>query len=240
MLNQTQDVTIENEFEGKRGSVCCQAGLCSICRDPCRYFYTHNIHKELTTWKRIRIERLIVAYTLKFVTIYKSPNYTAGFTSTHMLDKVIPQPSKLILRLSSDFDGDANNRSFTSCIVSSDILRLPACCVRRIPLVSNFLTNFWMQHFDGARLSPNSVRNAIWHALNEPVCQYLRTRNTRCSTVYIFTHAAFDSQLPRCGNAEHRQMQVTGRVQYIAGGVHVVFHRCRYVYINFQVIISII
>jgi len=42
-----------------------------------------------------------------------------------------------------------------------------------------------MQHFDGARLSPNSVRNAVWHALNEPVCQYLRTRNPRCSTVYL-------------------------------------------------------
>ena len=55
----------------------------------------------------------------------------------------------------------------------------------RLPLVSNFSTNSWMQHFDGARLSPNSVRNAIWHALNEPVCQYLRTRNRRCSTVYI-------------------------------------------------------
>ena len=37
----------------------------------------------------------------------------------------------------------------------------------RVPPVSNFLTNFWMQHFDGARLSPNSVRNAVWHALNE-------------------------------------------------------------------------
>jgi len=55
----------------------------------------------------------------------------------------------------------------------------------RLPLVCNFLTNFWMEHFDGARLSPNSVRNAVWHALNEPVCQYLRTRNPRCSTVYI-------------------------------------------------------
>ena len=55
----------------------------------------------------------------------------------------------------------------------------------RLPLVSNFLTNFWMQHFDGARLSTNSVRNAVWHALNEPVCHYLRTRNPRCSTVYI-------------------------------------------------------
>jgi len=34
-------------------------------------------------------------------------------------------------------------------------------------------------------------------------------------------------------------MQITGRVQYIAGGeVHAVFHRCRYVYINSQVIIS--
>ena len=55
----------------------------------------------------------------------------------------------------------------------------------RLPLVSNFLTNFWTQHFDGARLSPNSVRNVVWHALNEPVCQYLRTRNPRGSTVYI-------------------------------------------------------
>jgi len=55
----------------------------------------------------------------------------------------------------------------------------------RLPLVSNFLTNFWMQHFDGARLSSNSVRNAVWHALNEPACQYLGTRNPRCSTVYI-------------------------------------------------------
>jgi len=55
----------------------------------------------------------------------------------------------------------------------------------RLPLVSNFLTNFWMQHFDGGRLSPNSVQNAVWHALNEPVCQYLRKRNPRFSTVYI-------------------------------------------------------
>ena len=55
----------------------------------------------------------------------------------------------------------------------------------RLTLVSNFLTNFWMQHFDGARLSPNSVRNAVCHSLNEPVCQYLRTRNPRCSTVYV-------------------------------------------------------
>ena len=54
-----------------------------------------------------------------------------------------------------------------------------------LPLVSNFLTNFWMEHFDGARLSPNSVRNAVGHALNEPVCQYLRTRSPHCSTVYI-------------------------------------------------------
>jgi len=55
----------------------------------------------------------------------------------------------------------------------------------QLPLVSNVLTNFWMQHFDGARLSTNSGRNAVWHALNEPVCQYLRARNPRCSTVYI-------------------------------------------------------
>jgi len=55
----------------------------------------------------------------------------------------------------------------------------------RLPLVSNFLTNFWMQHVDGARLSQNSVRNSVWHALNEYVCQYLRKRNPRCSSVYI-------------------------------------------------------
>jgi len=55
----------------------------------------------------------------------------------------------------------------------------------RLPLVSNFLSNFWIQYFDGERLSPNSVRNTVWHALNEPVCQYLRMRNRRCSTVYI-------------------------------------------------------
>jgi len=42
-----------------------------------------------------------------------------------------------------------------------------------------------MQHFDGARLSPNSVPNAVWHALNDPVCQYLRTTNPRSSTVCI-------------------------------------------------------
>ena len=55
----------------------------------------------------------------------------------------------------------------------------------RLPLVSNFSTNFWMEHFDGAHLSSNSVRNAVWHALNEPVCRYLLKRNPRCSTVYI-------------------------------------------------------
>ena len=54
----------------------------------------------------------------------------------------------------------------------------------RLPLVSNFLTNFWVQNVDGACFSPNSVRNAVWHALNEPACQYLRTRNSLCSTVY--------------------------------------------------------
>jgi len=41
-----------------------------------------------------------------------------------------------------------------------------------------------MEHFDGARHSPNSIGNSVWHALNEPVCQYLRTRNPRCLTVY--------------------------------------------------------
>ena len=55
----------------------------------------------------------------------------------------------------------------------------------RLPLVYNFLTNFLMQHFDVARLSPNSVRNAVRRALDEPVCQYLRTITPRCSTVYI-------------------------------------------------------
>ena len=55
----------------------------------------------------------------------------------------------------------------------------------RLPLVYNFLTNFWVQNFDVARLSPNSVWNAVWHALNEPVYQYLRTRTPRCSIVYI-------------------------------------------------------
>ena len=47
----------------------------------------------------------------------------------------------------------------------------------RLPVVSNFLTNFWMQHFDVAHLLPNSARNTVWHALNEPVCQCLRMRN---------------------------------------------------------------
>ena len=42
-----------------------------------------------------------------------------------------------------------------------------------------------MEHFDGARLSTNSIRNAVWHALNEPVCRYLLTRKPRCSTVCI-------------------------------------------------------
>jgi len=42
-----------------------------------------------------------------------------------------------------------------------------------------------MQQFNGARLSPNSVRNAIWHALSETVYKYLQMRNLRCSTVYI-------------------------------------------------------
>jgi len=28
--------------------------------------------------------------------------------------------------------------------------------------------------------------NAVWHALNEPVCQNLRTRNPCCSTVYKY------------------------------------------------------
>jgi len=48
----------------------------------------------------------------------------------------------------------------------------------RLPLVSNFLTNFWTEHFDGARLSPNSFRNAVWHALNEPVCHFFKVSVT--------------------------------------------------------------
>ena len=55
----------------------------------------------------------------------------------------------------------------------------------RLPLVSNFLTNFWIEHFEGARLSANSIRNAVWHAWNENFCQYLRARTPRCSTLYI-------------------------------------------------------
>ena len=71
----------------------------------------------------------------------------------------------------------------------------------RLPLVSNFLTNFWMQHYDGAFFSPNSVQNAIWHALNESVCRYLQTSNLRCSTVYIdnsLGSLARDSPCIRC------------------------------------------
>ena len=64
----------------------------------------------------------------------------------------------------------------------------------RLPLVSNFLTNFWIQHFVGIRLALNSVRNAVWHALNEPVCQYLRTRNPRCSTVYVDNYFGASSE----------------------------------------------
>jgi len=56
----------------------------------------------------------------------------------------------------------------------------------QLPLVSNFLTNFWTEHFDGACLSPNSVRNAVWHALNEPVLPvFTNEKKKRCSTVYI-------------------------------------------------------
>ena len=64
MLNQTENVTIENEFEEKRGSVCCQTGLRSFRTDFCRYFYTPKIQKELTAWKGIRIEKLLVAHTI--------------------------------------------------------------------------------------------------------------------------------------------------------------------------------
>jgi len=53
----------------------------------------------------------------------------------------------------------------------------------RLPLASNFLTNFWVQHFDGARLSTNSVRNAVWLALIEPVCS-IYERETRAFRLY--------------------------------------------------------
>ena len=68
----------------------------------------------------------------------------------------------------------------------------------RLLIVSNFLTKFWMQHFDGACLSTNSVRNGVWHALNEPVCQYLRTRNPCCSTVYIDNSLGSLARDPLC------------------------------------------
>ena len=55
----------------------------------------------------------------------------------------------------------------------------------RLPLVSKFLPNILVQHFDGARLSTNSVGNAVWHALIEPACQYFLTRYPRSSSVYI-------------------------------------------------------
>ena len=41
--------------------------------------------------------------------------------------------------------------------------------VRSVFPVSKFLPNFWMQNFNSACRSINSVRNAIWHALNEPL-----------------------------------------------------------------------
>jgi len=49
-----------------------------------------------------------------------------------------------------------------------------------------------MQNFDGARLSPHSVRNAVWHAFNEPVftneehtlfhCIHFHSRDIRLTT----------------------------------------------------------
>ena len=80
---------------------------------------------------------------------------------------------------------DEYRRNWLSHLQRMPQNRIPLKLYHYRPLVSNILTNFWRQHFDGARLSPNSVRNAVWHALNEPVCQYLRTTNPRCSTAYI-------------------------------------------------------
>jgi len=77
----------------------------------------------------------------------------------------------------------------------------------RLPIVSNFLTNFWMEHFDGARLSPNSVRNAVWHALNEPFCQYLRKRTPRCSAVCIDKCLAPLARGSPCINAQYECRQ---------------------------------
>jgi len=81
----------------------------------------------------------------------------------------------------------------------------------RLPLVFNFLTNVWMQHFDGARLSSNSVRNAVWHTLNEPVCQYLRKRNPRCSTVYIDNSLGPLARDSTCISCDLKMAQYKGR-----------------------------
>jgi hypothetical protein len=113
--------------------------------------------------------------------------------------------------------------------------RPSACCVRRLPVVSNFLTSFWIQHFNSARLSQNSVRNAVWHALNEAFCQYLRKRNTLFDCIHL------NSRGFRLTIAEMRECG-TGKCNHwtspiYRGVVHAVFHRCRYVYINFQIII---
>ena len=87
----------------------------------------------------------------------------------------------------------------------------------RLPLVSNFVTNFCMQHFDGARLSPNSVRNAVWHALNEPVCQYLRTRDSPCIN-YLLNHNERNRQRKGDKRRFHTIQQ---------NNIHTKFHKSR-------------
>ena len=74
-----------------------------------------------------------------------------------------------------------------------------------------------MQHFDGARLSPNSVRNAVWHALNEPVCQYLRARNPRCSNIYIENNLGGLANNPILDTSSVKSTQIHGeRKKYLA------------------------
>jgi hypothetical protein len=56
-----------------------------------------------------------------------------------------------------------------------------ACWSMRLPIVSNFFTNFWIHHFDDVNLPQNLFWNAICDSLNDPVCQYVQTRNTLSS-----------------------------------------------------------
>jgi hypothetical protein len=95
-----------------------------------------------------------------------------------------------------------------------------------------------MQYFDGARLSQNSVRNAIWHALNKPVLPIFTEKHA------LFDRIHFHSRGIRLTTAEMRECGTQANARHwtsrtYRGKVLAVFHRSRYVYINFQVIISI-